>query len=137
MGALPVRAVLLAAFTLTVCLGLPGCGQAVFSRISSSAGQPDVRSAPTPTNGGWDKTRVLDELGPPVEVLPLLNGDVFVYRVQTVDQRILQFETGSFAAANMVVYSEFNGWRSDYTLMCLFDEAGQLSQVTSSHGRDR
>lgn len=127
----------LLAMLAALALGLPGCGQAVFSRISSSAGQPDVRSAPTPTNGGWDKTRVLAELGPPAEVLPLLNGDVFVYRLETVDQRILQFETGSFAAANMVVYSDFNGWRSDYTLMCLFDEAGQLSQVSSSHGRDK
>jgi len=122
---------------VSLALGLPGCGQAIFSRLSSSAGQPDVRSAPTPTNGGWDKTRVLAELGPPAEVLPLLNGDVFVYRLETVDQRILQFETGSLAAANMVVYSEFNGWRSDYTLMCLFDETGKLSQVSSSHGRDR
>lgn len=114
----------------------PACGRAVYSRIVSSAGQPRVRTAQRPASDDWDKSRVLAELGPPAQTLPLLDGDVFVYRLRNVDQRILQLETGSFGGVDLLLYSEFEGWRTDLTLFCFFDRTGKLRDVASSNGRN-
>lgn len=106
-----------------VLAGCPGCSPSFYTEVRYRSG---VESPGVPAPG-TSKASVLASHGPPLEVLPLPNGDLFVYRVRRVDQRIWNVDTRQLSPLAVPLYVDALGERRDDSLMVFFDRQGKVT----------
>jgi len=112
---------LLAAFTSAGC-------QALWTDVAYDAGQPKMRLAHLPDRGE-PKADVLFRLGPPGEMIAQPDGDIWVYRLRIVGNRIINVHTGFVAPVAVPVYMDADGSSFDRTVFIFFSPAGDVSRV--------
>lgn len=108
----------LAPLLLAAC----ACGNAVYSRTHVSAGQPPDLSGPPPAT----KAEALARLGPPLEVLPGQQGDLFVWRLRRSDVRSWNLNTGWLGVMGVPIYADIDAGRHDVVLLLAFDAQGRV-----------
>lgn len=123
MRALPLLAAL--AFTLAAC------SPSIYTDARYRSGQASLVTRELP-DIGWSKGEVLASMGAPGEVLPQPDGDVFLYRLRRVDQRIWNIDTSHVAPVGVPLYVDHEGERFDRTLFVLFDREGVVSHTAVS-----
>jgi hypothetical protein len=111
---------------------LPGAGTPA-SRLRDGAGAGAGAEAGAGASASPVlKADVLAALGPPGEVLPLVDGDVFVYRLRLTDVEFLNLNTGIFTGVFVPVYARLEGRQRDDALFVQFDAAGRLTAVSEA-----
>jgi len=128
---------------VALALQLTGCSGALYSEFDFRTGQP-VRNgslaaawaagAPDAATAGApaSKAAVLAALGPPGEVLPLDNGDVFVYRLRLTDVDVLNLNTSIFTGIVVPIYARIEGRQRDDVLYVQFNAAGRVTAVSEA-----
>ena len=125
----PVR---IAAGLLGLLLVLPACSGALFSRTRASAGQPRAGTLDGTGRLPADKAEALAAWGPPAQVVPQFEGDVFVYRLQRVDQEVINLNTGFIAPVAVPVWARLTGLWTELRLYARFDREGRLVEIAST-----
>lgn len=121
---------LLAAATLAA---LAGCAPTFFTDVEYSSGQRRVpRAGAGPLRPGDDKARVIELLGPPGEVLPHADGDVFTWRLRHIDLELLQLNAGLVTSVPVPLWVRSDARRLDDTVMVFFDRDGRVSHLAAS-----
>ena len=109
------------------------CTGALYSTGEVRAGQPCAERHFT-TLGALTKAEVLAVLGPPGEVLPLVSGDLFVYRLRARSWRTIDLNTGLVGTPGLSLYADLEGRNTDEALTVRFDREGRVVDVASNGG---
>jgi hypothetical protein len=118
---------------LAAGVGATGCTGALYSRRDVTAGQPLAARESVVTAG--TKAEVLAVLGPPGEVLPLAEGDLFIYRLRSSRWRVFDLHTGLVGAPRLSLYADLEGSDRDEALSVRFDREGRVLDVATTRGR--
>jgi hypothetical protein len=124
------------AFLLVACVGpiLLACSEAVLSltRIRTHDAYSDASYAAyerARDGGAVTKAEVLAMLGPPIQVIGQEDGDIFVYRRDARDSRVLHLNPSmvslGVAAPPIPIYYNSRTSGRDDTLMIFFDAEGR------------
>jgi hypothetical protein len=124
---LPLRA----APALVLVFALGACSPSIYTDARYASGQASLVTRELPGEG-WSKGEVLASMGAPGEVLPQPDGDVFLYRLRRVDQRIWNVDTRYVAPVGMPLYVDREGESFDRTLFVLFDREGVVTHTAVS-----
>lgn len=114
---------------------LAGCAQVLYTDIRYSAGVPIGEKTAVDVMQGHDKAWVLEQLGPPDNVLPRVGGDTFIYLNRSVNFDMINLNTGAVSPAPISVYVDSQGQRRVRRLTIYFDEAGRVRDVAFPTGR--
>lgn len=116
---------------VAIAFTLAACSPSIYTDARYRAGQASLVTRELP-GSGWSKAEVLASMGAPGEVLPQPDGDVFLYRLRRVDQRIWNIDTRYVAPVGMPLYVDREGDRFDRTLFVLFDREGVVTHTAVS-----
>ncbi len=124
-----------AGLLVAVALACAGCSGALVSRIRYEEGHaPAVRSLDGAVQRAADKAAVLERLGPPVEILPQADGDIFVYRLSRTEMDVINVNASIFTGIVLPFYADVDGTQTDQVVYVFFDSKGRVRDVSMRRG---